>query len=80
MTGRELVVYIMENHLEDEEVIKNGVFVGFISEDEVAAKLGFGVATIRAFVELGILEGHRINDRLYFRKDVTLPKKTNEER
>lgn len=80
MTGRELIIYIMKNGLEDEEVIKNGVFVGLIGEDEVATRFGVGVNTIKAWHALGRIEGHRINGYLRFRKDVTDPRKTNEER
>lgn len=48
MTGRELIVYILENHLEDEPVFKDGTFVGFIPVNEAAAKMGVGSATIFA--------------------------------
>lgn len=80
MTGRELIIYIMQNGLEDEDVIKNGVFVGLVGEEEVAARFGVGVETIKAWYTLGMIEAHRINDYLYFRKDITDPRKTNEER
>jgi transposase len=70
----------MQNGLEDEEVIKNGVFVGLISEDELASKFGVGVHTVKTWVALGKIEGHRINGYLRFRKDTTDPRKTNEER
>lgn len=80
MTGRELIIYIMKNGLEDEVVIKNGVFVGFIGEGEVAIKFGVGVSTVRTWYALNMIEGHNINGHLYFRKDITDPRKTNEER
>lgn len=80
MTGRELVIYIMSNCLEDEEVIKDGVFVGLISEDEVAVKFGVGVGTVRAWATLGRISGTWIHDRLYFLDNITDPRKTNEER
>lgn len=80
MTGRELIIYIMSNGLEDKEVIKDGVFVGLISEDEVAVKFGVGVGTVRAWAMLGRISGTWINGRLYFLSNVTDPRKTNEER
>ena len=80
MTGRELIIYILSNNLENEEVIKDGVFVGLISEDKVAVKFGVGVATVRAWFLRGDIKGFQIGDRLYFLKDVTDPRKTNEER
>lgn len=80
MTGRELVIYIMNNHLEDTEVFKDGIFVGLVSEEEVAVKFGVGVGTVRTWANLGRLKGIWINSRLYFIGDITDPRKTNEER
>ena len=80
MTGRELIIYIMSNGLEDKEVIKDGVFVGLVSEDEVAVKFGVGVGTVRAWATLGRISGTWINGHLYFLSNVTDPRKTNEER
>ena len=80
MTGRELIIYILSNNLENEEVIKDGVFVGLISEDQVAAKFGVGAATVWAWFLLGEIKGFQIGDHLYFLKDVADPRKTNEER
>ena len=48
MTGRELILYILENHLEDEPVFKDGTFVGFVPVSEAAANMGVGPATILA--------------------------------
>lgn len=68
MTGRDLIIYIMRNHLEDELVFKDGMFTGFIGEDEVAARYGVGVATIRAWYECGMIKGFKIGDSLFFLK------------
>ena len=38
MTGRDLITYILEHHLEDSEVVKNGVPIGLLSIEELAAK------------------------------------------
>lgn len=46
MTGRDLILYILKNNLEDESVYKDGTFVGFVPVHEAAAKLGVGSATI----------------------------------
>lgn len=46
MTGRDLIIYILANGLEDEEVFQDGKFIGFVTAGEAAAKLGVGVATI----------------------------------
>ena len=59
MTGRELIMYILENHLEDEPVFQNGTFVGYVSDVKFAEMLGVGVATVRAWIMMG-----RINDAI----------------
>ena len=53
MTGRELIMYILENHLEDEPVFQNGTFVGYMSDVKFAEILGVGVATVRAWIMMG---------------------------
>ena len=65
MTGRELIIYIMMNHLEDEEIIQNGTIVGFMTVEEAAAKMDVGVATIEVWVALGHLKGVLIGDKIY---------------
>jgi len=78
MTGRELIIYILENNLENEEVVKNGVFIGFMSEEEAAVKFGVGVAQIRAWYACRMLSGTKIGDRLYFLKNVSDPRKKDD--
>lgn len=56
MTGRELIMYILENHLEDEPVFKNGTFVGYMSDTKFAETLGVGLATVQAWVSLGHIQ------------------------
>lgn len=56
MTGRELILYILENHLEDEPVFKDGTFVGFVPVNEAAAKMGVGSATVLALSLQGKLD------------------------
>ena len=56
MTGRELIIYILENGLEDEPVFENGRFIGFLTLGEAAQKLGYGIETVKAMVELGLIE------------------------
>ena len=75
MTGRDLIIYIMSNGLENEEVIKNGVLVGLISEDKVAVRFGVGVETVRTWTKLGRIKGIRFGDGLYFLDNVTDPRK-----
>ena len=51
MTGRELIVYILKNNLENENIFNPGEDLEgciFIREDRAAADCGVGVATIKA--------------------------------
>ena len=57
MTGRELIMYILENHLEDEPVFQNGAFVGYVTDKKFAETLGVGLATVHTWMALGYVKG-----------------------
>lgn len=65
MTGRELIVYILTNRLEDEPIIQDGRLVGFMTVEEYAAKMGMGVMTVRAMILLETLSHVTIGDTVY---------------
>lgn len=65
MTGRELIVYILQNGLEDEPVFKDGKFVGFATAEEAAVKKQVGVATIQTWMELGFIDGVTVKPGIY---------------
>ena len=58
MTGRELVLYILANNLEDDTV-------SFMTMSEAAVKFHVGIETIRAWVSLGQLDSIQINSEIY---------------
>lgn len=62
MTGRDLIVYILQNHLENVQLLDPSVFV---KADEAAVRLGVGVHTVNAWYEIGMLSGIRLGDELY---------------
>lgn len=74
MTGKELILYILQNNLEDTIVLNGGVFIGFMTEEEVAVKFGVGIATVRAWYDCKAIAGTKIGDSIYFRKDVADPR------
>lgn len=74
MTGKELILYILQNNLEDTVVLDGGLFIGFMTEEEAAVKFNVGTATIRAWYSCRMLDGTQIGDALYFRKDVADPR------
>lgn len=75
MTGKELIIYILENNLENEVIIKDGVFIRLMDEEEAAIKFKVGTATIKAWYECGILKGTKVGNSIFFLKDLTEPKK-----
>ena len=75
MTGKELILYILQNNLENEIVIKDSIFVWLMNEEEAAVKFGVGVATIKAWYIYGMLSGTKIGDHLYFLRNTSDPRK-----
>ena len=75
MTGKDLILYILQNGLEDVVVVKDGIFIGFMNEEETAVKFNVGVATIKAWYTCGMLDGAKIGDHLYFLRNVSDPRK-----
>lgn len=75
MTGKELILYILQHDLENEIVIKDGIFVWLMDEEEAAAKFNVGVSTIRAWYICRMLSGTKIGDRLYFLRNIGDPRK-----
>ena len=81
MTGKELIMYILQNNLENEktngltlENLEDCFFTGFMTEKEAAVKFNVGVETIKAWYDCKMLSGTKIGDSLYFRKDATDPR------
>ena len=56
-------------------VLKDGVFIGLMDEVEAAIKFNVGIATIKAWHKCGLLRGTKINDTIFFLKDIDNPKK-----
>lgn len=77
MTGRDLIVYILANGLENEPVFKDGRFIGFISAGEAAARLNVGVATVCVWIAQGRLDGVQIGDMFYIPADCELKMEDN---
>lgn len=65
MTGRDLIIYILENNLEDELVFKDGRFIGFLTVGEAAQKFDVGKETIWCWFRMDYIDGVLIGDELY---------------
>lgn len=73
MTGRDLIIYILSNGLENEPVVKNGTLIGFMTVDEAAAKMNVGVATVFVWVWQKRLPYISIGDVIYIPADTKSP-------
>ena len=74
MTGRELILYILQNHLEDEPIFKDdGSIVGFLTVDKAAIKANVGTETVYAWIERGLVPYILIGHRIFIRADFEPP-------
>lgn len=76
MTGKELILYILQNNLENSIVLEDGFFTGFMTIEETAAKFNVGTETVRAWYSCKMIKGTQIGDSLYFLKDIADPRIT----
>lgn len=65
MTGRELIMWILENKLEDSVLFEDGESLGFMSIEKAAVELDVGIATISVMVSLLGTETCKIGDKTY---------------
>jgi excisionase family DNA binding protein len=75
MTGRDLILYILSNGLEDEPIFKDGKFIGFLTPSEVAEQMDVGIPTVLAWVIQGQIEGVHVNRSLYIPANYTMERK-----
>lgn len=75
MTGRDLIIYILKNHLEDKPVFEDGKFIGFSTVVEAAEKMNVGIGTIYAWIAQNKLEGVLIKEGYYIPSDSESPMK-----
>lgn len=72
MTGRDLIIYILENHLEDEELFKDGKLPGLMTYEEAAVKFDVGKETIIAWVKNRYLKAVTIYGNHYIPENAEL--------
>lgn len=78
MIGRDLIIYILANNLENERIFENGTFLGFITPTEFASKMGVGVATVFAWIFRGQLEHVKIGSLYLIPADCELTCEDND--
>lgn len=79
LTGRDLIVHILTNNLEDEPVFKDGCFVGFMRVDDAAAALNVGTATVYAMITMEQLDYIYIGDHVFIPRTTNLERNCNNE-
>ena len=76
MTGRELILYILENGLENEEIIdKDGKPAGMMTPEEAAEKFKVPIATIMAWLGTGKIISFLIGETHYIPANSENPNK-----
>lgn len=55
MTGRELIIYILEHGLEDKPVFEDGRMMGFEIVPEFAEENGVGIETVKTWIKLNMI-------------------------
>lgn len=65
MTGRELIIWILENGLEDKELLKDGEVYGFTSIDKAAVELEFGPTSVQSMMLAEGMSPHIIGGKMY---------------
>lgn len=73
MTGKDLIIYILTNNLENESVFKDGKFIGFLTVNEVAEKMNVGIATVYAWIFQKQIDAVKIYDMYYIPADFKSP-------
>lgn len=74
MTGKDVIIYILENGLLDKNVFEDGHFMDFLTEEEIAAKFKVGVETIRTWTRLYLIEGVQIGKSTFYLSDTMDPR------
>lgn len=72
MTGRELIIYILENHLEEEEIFKDDKITGLLTLSEAAERYEVGRETVYSWIKLGYLDSVIIFGRVLVPENATL--------
>lgn len=73
MTGRDLILYILQNGLENEEVFKDGRLLGFMRPAEAAVKFAVGESTIRSWIAMNVLQSVKIGNFIFIPADAKNP-------
>lgn len=65
MTGKDLIIYILQNNLEDEPIALKEGFLNLMTVNEAAVKFDVGAATVKTWFKLGMLDGITVGETIY---------------
>ena len=71
MTGKELIIYILQNDLLDTPVFRGERFLDFMTAKEAAVKFNVGESTVLCWVKLNMLPSIQIGGKIFIPKDAT---------
>lgn len=66
MTWKELIVYILENDLEDLPISEDGKLNGLLTLADIAVMYDVGIETAKVWGDTGLIKGIKIGDTMYF--------------
>ena len=69
MTGRDLILYILENRLEDKPITELCCMKNLVTIDQAAAKLKVGEETVKVWFVMGLLDGMKIGETIFVSPD-----------
>jgi excisionase family DNA binding protein len=72
VTGKELIIYILTHGLENEPVVKDGRFIGFLTMGQFAEQMNVGMGTVSAWIIQGRIDYVRIGGYIYIPADSQL--------
>ena len=68
MTGKELIIYILQNDLLDMPVFRSERFLDFMTVQEAAVKFDVGESTVRCWVKLNMLPSIQIGEKIFMQQ------------
>ena len=74
MTGKDLILYILQNNLENKEIFETGTFLDFMTINKAASTFGVGAATVHYWVKLEMLPSITIGNEVFIPKNAEDPR------
>ena len=75
MTGKELIMYILEHDLLDEDVVQDDIPIFLMTLNDAAVKFGVGPSTLGAWAARRDVDWCRIDGTPYIYKNAKDPRK-----